>query len=161
MGKPQTIEEYKQVTGRRFRRTREQMKRGLDRDASFKEWLEHGSMSSSEDEKAKRPKDQPRIRRTKSEIKLGLTIEQALEERKEHGTLHSAREESNIIERSGYLCGHGDRNCQVPTRSPDFATMPNQCSGFKLTKTEEGTDLIINCICDCHRVAFEINKTER
>lgn len=157
MAKPQTLAEYKEATGRRFRRTKEQMKRGLSREASFQEWLKNGAMPSTEEEKAKREPGRPRIRRTKQEIKRGLTIEEALEERKKDGRFNK-KDPLPMIEKRGYVCGHDERNCQVPHKDPDFENIPNQCVGFMVYKNEDGIDVIVNCVCDCHRHAFQINK---
>jgi len=159
MAKPQTIEEYKKVTGRRFRRTKDQMARRLTPEKAFQEWLANGSMPSKPEEKAQRPDDIPRIRRTNDEIQRGLTIEDAYKERKDKGTLNR-RQESLTREVCAHLCGVNDRNCELPRRDADYKNIPNQCIGFQIIKDRDGDgiDVIINCRCDCHHTAFEINK---
>lgn len=156
MAKPQTLAEYHEATGRRFRRTKDQMRRGLDRDASFKEWVATGAMPSKAEDRAKRPPDRPRIRRTKLEVKQGLTIEEAFEARKKAGKLDKAKDD--IRETRGYVCGQDDRNCQLARTDPDFEDVNNQCVGFKLYKDDDDMTVIVNCVCECHSTAFEINR---
>jgi hypothetical protein len=143
--KPQTPQEYSKSFGRRFRRTKEQMKRGLDRDASFKEWLEIGDVPT---ETKVRPTDQPRIRRTKDEIKRELTIEEAFNERKKSGTLDRDKV-SPIREISGLVCDDPDKNCK------NDSEILNQCPGFKLYKDDDGVEVIMNCMCECHKMAYQ------